>query len=242
MRDRSTSLLDATVDSEGVRCWLDQSSCTANAIFVVPFAPHSYGALPMASGTRHGLRSRRSNSVRTGLFTMCAVITLAAVSGSCKITNGTPKSVGISIPRGPVSDARSTSSSPIAAAWLASEMAFEQAALTADPDQPELDATTVAPQLPWTRSLLAQMQSAGEVARGSVDYGRPRVLVQRAGVATVQSCEHDGEIVVSLATGRAVSGQAGQVEFELFTSTMEWTPSGWKLATQTVGVSQCHAS
>ena len=52
---------------------------------------------------------------------------------------------------------------------------------------------------------------------------------------------HDGEVVVSSVTGRPVPGQAGQVDFELFTSTMEQTDSGWKLATQIVGVGSCHA-
>jgi hypothetical protein len=151
-------------------------------------------------------------------------------------------SSAIRIPGGsPVSDGRLTSNSPIISAWLAAEGAFEEAALTADPDQPELADTTVAPQLPWSMSILAQMQSAGQVARGPVDHGRPRIVAQSAGVATVQSCVHDGEVVVDSATGQAAPGEAGQVDSELFTSTMELTDSGWKLATQTVGVGACHA-
>jgi hypothetical protein len=168
---------------------------------------------------------------------------MATVLGSCTLANQRLTSSAIRIPGGsPVSDAPSASNSPIVSAWLAAEAAFEEAALTSDPDQPELIATTIAPQLPWTRSVLAQMQSAGQVARGPVDYGRPRVVTQGSGLATVQSCEHDGEVVVSLATGQPVPGDAGQVDFELFTSTMELTDTGWKLATQTVGVGTCHES
>jgi hypothetical protein len=39
-----------------------------------------------------------------------------------------------------------------------------------------------------------------------------------------------------------VPSMLGQVDFELFSSTMELTASGWKLADQTVGVGQCSGS
>lgn len=124
-------------------------------------------------------------------------------------------------------------------AWLAAEQAFNTAALTADPNEPDLAVTTVAPQLGWSQSLLVQMSAAAEVARGAVDYGSPEVLAIGAGTATVQSCIHDAEVVMSAASGRPVAGVEGQVDDELVTSTMKSTVNGWKLATQTVGVGRC---
>jgi len=83
------------------------------------------------------------------------------------------------------------------------------------------------------------MRSAGEVARGAVEYGLPRVTNLDARDATVQSCVHDSEIVVLAASGQPVSGELGRVDFEVITSTMEATISGWKLLTQQVSLDQC---
>jgi hypothetical protein len=195
----------------------------------------------MARRTTDWFTSRHPGTFRSVLVLVLSAVVPAVVLGSCTAAIDPPGSGAIRIPARPVSDARSTSVNPVISAWLAAETAFEQAALTADPDQPDLAATTVAPQLAWSQSLLAQMQSSGEVSRGPVDHGHPRVLAQRAGVATVQSCMHDAEVVVSSVTGRPVPGEASQVDYELLTSTMEQTDTGWKLATQSVGVGSCLA-
>ena len=80
------------------------------------------------------------------------------------------------------------------------------------------------------------------MARGPVAHGHPSVLSLGSEVATVQSCEHDGEIVVSASSGQPVPGVPGQVDYELFSSTMQRTGTGWKLMTQSVGVGQCDGS
>jgi hypothetical protein len=133
-------------------------------------------------------------------------------------------------------------STQIVSAWLAAQRAFESAALTSDPNEPSLAATTVSPQLEWTRSLLEQMRTTGQIARGIVQYGKPAVVEFEANRAIVQSCEHDAEITVWATSGQPAPGLPGQVDFELFTSTMELTGSGWKLLTQSVGVGQCNGS
>jgi hypothetical protein len=127
----------------------------------------------------------------------------------------------------------------VVAAWLSAEQAFDTAALTSDPAQPDLVATTVAPQLGWSQSLLQRMQAEGLVARGPVDLGDPQVTSLSADRATVRACLHDAEVVVVAASGRPVPGVLGQVDDELVASTMESTPTGWKLSTQTVRVGQC---
>lgn len=137
------------------------------------------------------------------------------------------------------STAEAEQTDQVVSAWFAAEQAFNTAALTSDANQPDLVVTTVPPQLNWAQALLQQMRSAGEVARGAVEYGLPRVTNLDARDATVQSCVHDSEIVVLAASGQPVSGELGRVDFELITSTMEATISGWKLLTQQVSLDQC---
>ncbi len=127
----------------------------------------------------------------------------------------------------------------VASGWLAAEGAFADAARTSDPFAPELAATTLAPQLGWTRSLLERMSAAGLVARGPVHYGTAHVAGLRGNDATVRACAMDAEIVVSETTGRPVPGPLGQVAFELFTSKMQFTKGGWKLVSQFVGERRC---
>lgn len=131
-------------------------------------------------------------------------------------------------------------SSAVVSAWIAAQQAFDDAARSADASQPELAATTVDPQLTWTQSLLTRMRQAGEVALGPVRYGDPRVVDDRAGLATIEACDYDAEIVVSAASEAPVPGDPGRVDFERITSTMELTATGWKLADQTVEVARCH--
>jgi hypothetical protein len=149
--------------------------------------------------------------------------------------SGTPTSV-------PATPDRSVLSGQIVAAWLSAEQAFETAALTSDPFEPDLAATTVDPQLTWTRSLLARMGAAGQIATGRVRFGPPTVTLIGSDQATVRSCAHDAEIVVSASTGVPAPGVPGQVDFELFDSTMELSGGEWRLVTQRVGVGQCDRS
>jgi hypothetical protein len=140
-------------------------------------------------------------------------------------------------------DASATlSGRPVISAWIAAQLAFENAVRTADATAPELAATSVVPQLAWAESFLTLVRAAGEVATGPVAFGDPQVVSQGPDLATVRACVHDGEVVISAATGRPVAGVLGQVDYELFTSVMERTASGWKLANQSVEVGQCRGS
>jgi hypothetical protein len=130
----------------------------------------------------------------------------------------------------------------VVTAWFSAEVAFETAALSSDPDQPDLSATTVSPQIEWTRSLLGRMRGAGEISRGSMHFLTPTVVVLSSRLATVTACGHDAEVVVSAQTGQPVPGIAGQVDFEYFVSVMEMTDSGWKLASQAIEVGPCERS
>lgn len=127
----------------------------------------------------------------------------------------------------------------IVAAWRSAEQAFEDAALVPDPAEPALEATTVDPQLSFTQALLGGMQASREVARGPVDLGEPRVVASTANEATVRSCLHDAEVVVSKTTGQPVSGIEGRVADELVVSLMVKTEGEWMLSDQTVREDEC---
>ncbi len=136
-------------------------------------------------------------------------------------------------------DAPPGQSALILSAWLAAERAFETAAQTSDPNEPALLATTTAPQIAWTVSLLARMSAAGEVGRGPMRFGSTVVDVVSSRLAMVHACGHDDELVVWAATGRPVPGVAGEFENEEIVAAMEWTSAGWKLADQTVQQAPC---
>ncbi|MGB7050683.1 MAG: hypothetical protein WBG41_03860 [Acidimicrobiales bacterium] len=127
----------------------------------------------------------------------------------------------------------------IVAAWRSAEQAFEDAALVPNPAEPALEATTVDPQLSFTQALLGGMQASREVARGPVDLGEPRVVASTANEATVRSCLHDAEVVVSKTTGQPVSGIEGRVADELVVSLMVKTEGEWMLSDQTVREDEC---
>ena len=203
----------------------------------------------MQGQTTHRLTSRRSTTrvgpvavavaVAVGLFiTSCGVAPLA---GHARISAAGTSAVAGTV-AGTVAGAPRNSSSEsdqVVAAWIAAQQAFDSAALSADPSTPGLAATTVPPQIDASRSLLEQMSEADEHAEGVVRFGTPHVVSMQATLAEVRSCVHDAEIVVSVTSGVPVAGVLGEVDYELFESTMESTPDGWKLMTQTVGAGAC---
>ena len=201
----------------------------------------------MQGQATHRLTSRRSTTrvgpvavaVAVGLFiTSCGVAPLA---GHARISAAGTSAVAGTL-AGPLARPPGNSSSEsdqVVAAWIAAQQAFDSAALSADPSTPGLAATTVPPQIDASRSLLEQMSEADEHAEGVVRFGTPRVVSMQATLAHVRSCVHDAEIVVSVTSGVPVAGVLGEVDYELFESTMESTPDGWKLMTQTVGAGAC---
>ena len=144
------------------------------------------------------------------------------------------------------STSTTASSSPtnkaIVAAWLAAQKAFDSAAVTSDASSPDLATTMISPQLDHVRKNLATFASLGYGARGPTFYGSPKVQNLRGAQAEVVSCVHGEEIEIDLKTGKPVSGVLGRSAYELVRSLMRRTPTGWKLANQTVDVGGCSRS
>ena len=192
-------------------------------------------------------RFQRSRSeARASIAVLVCAALMSACGSSASRLHGVAWPLGTkgtgtnsAVTSGPASTYQSPVIDQVASGWLAAEGAFADAARTSDPFEPELAATTLAPQLGWTRSLLEKMSADGLVATGPVHYGTPQVTGLHGAQATVRACAMDAEIVVSDTTGRPVPGILGQVAFELFTSKMQLTEGEWKLASQSVGEGQC---
>jgi hypothetical protein len=172
------------------------------------------------------------------LLTACGSITSSAKTGTRR--GGAERTTVATTPSGSREQHQSEADKQVLSAWLAAEEAFHEAVLTADPDEPDLAATTLEPQLGVRLAFLEGMRASDEIARGSTDYGSPNVMAMAGSQATVRSCVDDAEIVISLASSRPVAGELGQVDNNEVTSEMGLTPSGWKLITQHVVVGKCN--
>ena len=81
-------------------------------------------------------------------------------------------------------------------AWFAAQKAFHDAALTSNPNSPELAAAMIPPQLDRARTNLAAFASRGYEARGITHYGSTTVRTISGNRAEVVSCTHDDEIEI----------------------------------------------
>jgi len=124
-------------------------------------------------------------------------------------------------------------------AWNAAQMAFHDAALTSDADYPALVATTVNPQLNRIQELFRRELAEGYVAKGPSIFGPARTTPLGSNQATVVSCLHGEEIEINSRTGEPAPGVLGEADYELVTSLMVLTSSGWKLSDQSVVVGGC---
>jgi len=219
--------------------------CTVDAIYFVAVGRNPYRPAAMATTSGHRTIRRASKSPLVIVATIVFPLGLSACGGAASAPatgphRAAPGLTATSRNHQPGAEGQRTLvDRQVLSAWLASEQAFHDAALTANPDAPELAATTVQPQLGGREKALAGMRASGEIARGPTDYGSPRVTRLSARQAVIRACIHDSEIVVSASTGQPVPGSLGEIESALLTSEMELTEGGWKLLTQTVAQQEC---
>jgi hypothetical protein len=196
------------------------------------------------AGMRHRNLMLRSGSVRGLSLVVCAAVCSLSL-GSCRASStSSPAPATSKANAGSTTTTSSTTSADgqIISAWLAAEQAFHDAALTSDPNAPELAATTIPPILDTVRANLAQLRAEGDIAKGSSEWGNPHITARGPGRTEVVSCIHDGEIGIVAKTGKPVPGIAGQADFALVTSIMQTSPNGWKLADQDIEAGKCAGS
>ena len=238
VRDRFTSMPGRHIRQTPAPAARGSNRCTPHATFVAGSPTRSYGPLPMVQGGRSRL-TRRDSAVGSGALTLVVIALLATLLAACGGPGPATIPVPIRIDPGRTASNATAPENPVVSAWIAAQLAFEDAARTTDATAPELAATTVEPQLSWVESFVTLIRAAGDMATGPVVFGHPLVSPRGPELTTVRACVHDSDVVVSAATGEPVAGVLGQADVESFTSIMEHTTDGWKLANQSVEVGTC---
>lgn len=145
-------------------------------------------------------------------------------------------------PTPPTSPSPTTSLSveaQILTAWRAEHTAYAAAVRAMDPRYPALTQTAIDPALRGAVAFITASRAQGIVARGSQDLGSPKVISLTPATdpqtAIVQSCIHDGLVLINGKTGKPVPGLAGQVTWALERTTLRHIEGvGWLVADNVV--------
>ncbi len=123
------------------------------------------------------------------------------------------------------------------AAYRAGWAAFEHALADANPEDPELSATMVDPELQQVKANLLADQRQGMVGRGTTTL-HPKVTALSAASATVVDCAYSTAELVYQATGKPVP-PVTPPESDGVTSTLVLAGGTWKVAKQIVTDGKC---
>ena len=123
------------------------------------------------------------------------------------------------------------------AAYRAGWAAFEHALADANPEDPELAATMVDPQLQQVKANLLADQRQGMVGRGTTTL-HPKVTALSATSATVVDCAYSSAELVYQATGKPVP-PVTPPENDGVTSTLVLSGGAWKVSKQIVTDGKC---
>ena len=127
--------------------------------------------------------------------------------------------------------------SAVLAAYRASWSAFEHALADANPEDPQLPATMVDPQLQSVKANLLADRRDGIVGRGPTTL-HPKITAVSATSATVVDCVYSDTELVYQATGKSVPPQTPP-ENDGVTSTLVLSGGTWKVYKQTVTDGKC---
>ena len=123
------------------------------------------------------------------------------------------------------------------AAYRAGWAAFEHALADANPEDPELPATMVDPQLQQVKANLLADQREGMVGRGTTTL-HPKISALSATTATVVDCAYSTAELVDKATGKAVP-PVTPPENDGVTATLVRSCGTWKVSKQSVTDGKC---
>ncbi|MDA8365339.1 MAG: hypothetical protein M0Z62_00070 [Actinomycetota bacterium] len=122
-------------------------------------------------------------------------------------------------------------------AYRAGWAAFEHALTDANPEDPALMATMVAPQLTGVRANLLADQQQGMVGRGTFTL-HPKIASLTATTATVVDCAYSTSVLVYAKTGKPVP-PITPPENDGVQATLVLTGGTWKVSKQTVTDGKC---
>jgi hypothetical protein len=125
----------------------------------------------------------------------------------------------------------------VLAAYRAGWAAFEHALADANPEDPELLATMVEPQLQQVKGNLLADQEQGVVGRGTFTL-HPKVTALSATSATVVDCAYSTAALVYKASGKPVPPLTPP-ENDGVTSTLVLSGGTWKVSKQIVTDGKC---
>ena len=125
----------------------------------------------------------------------------------------------------------------VLAAYRAEWAAFEHALADANPEDPELLATMVAPQLTGVRANLAADQQQGMVGRGTFTL-HPKIASLAATTATVVDCAYSTSVLVYAKTGKPVP-PITPPENDGVQATLVLTGGAWRVSKQNVTDGKC---
>ena len=127
--------------------------------------------------------------------------------------------------------------SAVLAAYRAGWAAFEHALADANPEDPELAATMVPPQLTGVRANLTVDRQQGMVGRGSFVL-HPKIVSLSATTARVVDCAYSTSVLVYAKTGKPVP-PITPPENDGVSSELTLTGGAWKVYKQTVTDGKC---
>jgi hypothetical protein len=183
-------------------------------------------------------------SRRAGGATVVAALVGLCVLAGCSSSHGdavghptTTTSASNSRTTSTTAASSTTTASAVLAGYRASWSAFENALSDADPSDPALAATMVAPQLEGVKANLLADQRQGIVGRGPTTL-HPKVTAVSGTTATVVDCAYSATELVYKATGKQVP-PVTQPENDGVTATLVLSGGVWKVSKQTVTDGSC---
>ena len=185
----------------------------------------------------HRGSDRRSHLPQeVGGIVFCALLAaaLAGCGSSRADSSRHPSSTAISPT---TTSATSPTAAAVLSAYRAGWAAFAHALADANPEDPELAATMVDPELQQVKANLLADQRQGMVGRGTTTL-HPKIAALSATSATVTDCAYSTAELVYRATGKPVP-PVTPPENDGVTSTLVLTGGSWKVSKQIVTDGKC---
>ena len=188
------------------------------------------------AGASDGAKRCRRLVVPPAILAVCGALLAACGGGGSAATSTTDRPTSASS----TSAATSTTdpaTAAVLAAYRAGWAAFEHALADANPEDPELAATMVPPQLTGVRANLTVDRQQGMVGRGTFTL-HPKVVSLSATTVRVVDCAYSTSVLVYAKTGKPVP-PITPPENDGVSSELILTGGAWKVYKQTVTDGKC---
>jgi hypothetical protein len=174
----------------------------------------------------------------TRVAALVGVASLSLLVSACGGSNSAaPPAKPTTTARAPATTTTHPTTTAVLQAYRAGWSAFEHALADANPEDPELTATMVAPQLTGVRANLVADQQQGMVGRGTFTL-HPKLMSLSATTATVVDCAYSTSVLVYAKSGKPVP-PITPPENDGVQSELVLTGGVWKVYKQTVTDGKC---